>query len=258
MTSIEGQVVGDVPMRQSGYRVIAEILRAAISRGDHPPGALLPVQADLARIYDVNIGTIRRAVGLLHSEGLVDPVQGSGTRVRERQLIELPSTRYSAATATAGPWEVACADQGAEGVTDVVGVSLRHADRRIATALDIDLGGEVVHRANRMRADGCVRQLQDTWIPMWLARGTPLAEPGKVVGGIYGGLTAAGHRPATATEVVIGRMPTSSEREHLTLRLGSPVLDSRRTTRDTGGRVIVYTQVVVAADHVCLVYPQVL
>jgi GntR family transcriptional regulator len=173
-------------------------------------------------------------------------------------LVQLSSARYSEATPEAGPWEVACASQGLDGVTDVTGVSHQQADSRVAQELDLNEGDPVVLRTNRMRAGDQVIQLQETWLPDWVAGGTPLALPGKVVGGIYGGLAAVGHSPANAVEMVTGRMPTPAEAEALGLRSGSSVLDARRTTRDRDGRALVHTHVVLAADHACLVYPQAL
>jgi DNA-binding GntR family transcriptional regulator len=243
-------------MTQLGYLGIAGQLRSEIARGDYPPGTYLPWQKELADRFGVNIGTVRKAIRHLQAEGLVDPISGHGTRVRQRHMIQLPAHRFINSTAKAGPWETACAEQGLEGNTVVTGVSYLEANPRIANALEISVGDPVVRRANQMQIEGQTRQVQDTWLPMWVAEGTPLAAPAKVVSGIYGGLIAAGHRPSKVTEVVSARMPTEAERKDLGLPLGSPVLDTQRTARDAQGRVVVMTHLVVAADHVCLTYVQ--
>ncbi|MGH3926465.1 MAG: UTRA domain-containing protein, partial [Pseudonocardiaceae bacterium] len=108
-----------------------------------------------------------------------------------------------------------------------------------------------------------VRQVQETWLPPHVAEGNALAKQSlrghtKITGGIYGGLVAEGHTPATGVEIVFSRMPTRSEAEIMGLRLGSPVTDVRRTTRDSAGVVIVHTHLVLSGDHVQLVYPQTL
>ncbi|MBM2615071.1 GntR family transcriptional regulator [Actinoplanes sp. LDG1-06] len=63
---------------------LAEVLRKEIAGGVWPVGGRLPTEPDLARRHDIAINTVRRAVGLLVDEGLVDRRQGSGTYVRVR------------------------------------------------------------------------------------------------------------------------------------------------------------------------------
>ncbi|MGH3612683.1 MAG: GntR family transcriptional regulator [Pseudonocardia sp.] len=241
-----------------GYREIAAELRAAIDRGDYPPGATLPRLADLADQYGVNKTTAQRVIGLLASEGLVATAKRRGTVVRDRTPVRLPIARYADATPEAGPWEVACAQQGLNGWTEVTGVDERTADEVVARELGLEPGDPVIRRANRMRIGDQVAQLQETWLPLPLFAGTQLAAPDKVTGGIYRGLAAAGHPPAVADEVITGRMPTQDEAETLCLDQGSPVLDIRRTTRDRAGRAVVHVHIVVSADRVSLAYRQML
>ncbi|GIJ10711.1 GntR family transcriptional regulator [Micromonospora andamanensis] len=66
------------------HRQLADVLRARIATGEYVPGDLLPSETRLSQEYEVGRGTVRRAVGLLRAEGLVDAASGRGTRVRER------------------------------------------------------------------------------------------------------------------------------------------------------------------------------
>lgn len=76
-------------------RAVEEVtnrLRAAILRGDHPAGGVLPGERELAAQQGVSRLTLRAAIGRLETEGLVRAVHGSGNRVldwRERGGIEL-------------------------------------------------------------------------------------------------------------------------------------------------------------------------
>ncbi|MEU4772991.1 GntR family transcriptional regulator [Micromonospora sp. NPDC023644] len=75
------------------HRQLADELRTRIRAGDYPPGALLPSETRLSQEHGVGRGTVRRAVGLLRAEGLVDVASGRGTRVRmptERQRVSVP------------------------------------------------------------------------------------------------------------------------------------------------------------------------
>jgi GntR family transcriptional regulator len=65
------------------YRQIAGRLRERISAGDLQPGDRLPSEADLMRSYSAARATVRQAVGLLRSEGLVYAEQGRGAFVRD-------------------------------------------------------------------------------------------------------------------------------------------------------------------------------
>src|SRR5687768_8071530 len=79
--------------RPRGYRQIAAELRDAISRGEYGPGQRLPSEIRLCQMYDVGRDTVRDALGMLRTEGLVVTVRGSGTRVRgnrEAQVVHIP------------------------------------------------------------------------------------------------------------------------------------------------------------------------
>lgn len=52
-----------------------------IESGEVGPGKLLPSQRTLMQRYDVSDGTVKRALALLHEEGLVETEQGRGTYV---------------------------------------------------------------------------------------------------------------------------------------------------------------------------------
>jgi len=242
-----------------GYREIAAELRAAIERGDYPPGVTLPRVIDLAAQYGVNATTAQRAITVLRTEGLVAQARRRGTVVRDRAPVRLSIARYADATPETGPWQVACAAQGLDGWVEVTGVEEREADEIVARELGLEPGAAVIRRGNRMHIDGDqVPQIQETWLPLSLFAGTPLAAPERITGGIYRGLADAGHPPSVADVVVIGRMPTQDEANTLCLDPGSPVLDIRRTTRDRGGRAVVHVHIVVSADRVSLAYRQLL
>jgi len=63
---------------------LAGILRRQIERGDIAPGKLLPSISQLMQTYGLSDGTVKRALGGLRDEGLIDTVQGRGSYVAER------------------------------------------------------------------------------------------------------------------------------------------------------------------------------
>ncbi|MBB5080683.1 winged helix-turn-helix domain-containing protein [Nonomuraea endophytica] len=66
-----------------GYLQIADDLRAQIRGGALAPGSPLPSTAQLAEQYDVSLSSVKTAVGVLRTEGLVVGQQGKGVYVRD-------------------------------------------------------------------------------------------------------------------------------------------------------------------------------
>jgi DNA-binding FadR family transcriptional regulator len=70
------------------YAQVAAELRKAIRSGRIPAGMPLPSERTLQQEYGVSRETVRHAVALLRSEGLVVVRQGHGVRVREQPELE--------------------------------------------------------------------------------------------------------------------------------------------------------------------------
>jgi len=67
------------------YRAVAQALGQAIANGEHAVGTTLPPEKTLCENFRVSRHTIREAIRLIESEGLVTRRQGSGTTVRRAQ-----------------------------------------------------------------------------------------------------------------------------------------------------------------------------
>ena len=67
------------------YLQIADELRSAVSSGVLPPGSRLPSESEMMRAYVVGRLTIRNALKVLSSEGLLISYQGKGTFVRSKE-----------------------------------------------------------------------------------------------------------------------------------------------------------------------------
>ena len=65
------------------YESIADTLRGRISRGDLAPASVLPSEAALCKEFDVVRNTVRRALSVLETEGLVTVLPGKGRVVRD-------------------------------------------------------------------------------------------------------------------------------------------------------------------------------
>jgi GntR family transcriptional regulator len=77
--------VTEQPIREPGtalYKFVKRMILAGIERGQWPPGSALPNEATLAKLFDVSIGTLRRAVDELQIEQVLSREQGRGTFVQ--------------------------------------------------------------------------------------------------------------------------------------------------------------------------------
>ncbi|MBB5130561.1 GntR family transcriptional regulator [Thermocatellispora tengchongensis] len=71
---------------------LADILRRRIRAGDLAAGSTLPTEHQLATTYGISRDSVRKALAVLRSEGVVMTTRGEGTRVRavpERRRIAL-------------------------------------------------------------------------------------------------------------------------------------------------------------------------
>lgn len=106
---------------QSRYAALAAALRARIVAGEWPPGSAMPAEQMLAAEHAVALGTMRRALDLLSSQGLVERIHGRGTFVRQglsgapmlrffrfgKGGSEAPASRILARDVLAAPAEIA-------------------------------------------------------------------------------------------------------------------------------------------------------
>lgn len=222
------------------YRSIAADLRQAISEGQYVPGDKLPQLTDLQDQYGASYQTVRSAISLLESEGLVEAVRRRGTVVRghpQRSLVTRSREVYRDEIGyffdlTAQTWVALNAPTVRWGTVPVA-----HAAR-----MGVPMGSEVLIR-DRVMGDGETggpKQLATSYLPDSIARGTRLAEADTGPGGIYDRLEEMGHRPLSWSESVSARMPSPEEAEslHLPADVGVPLLSIVRVAVSPSGQVV--------------------
>ncbi|TNC18844.1 GntR family transcriptional regulator [Amycolatopsis alkalitolerans] len=67
------------------YEALAKALTARIESGELAPNTPLPAEVQLAREYNVSLGTARHATRVLRERGLVVTVKSKGTYVAKRE-----------------------------------------------------------------------------------------------------------------------------------------------------------------------------
>ncbi|WP_050629210.1 GntR family transcriptional regulator [Bradyrhizobium viridifuturi] len=68
------------------YQRLRDDLAARINRNEWRPGDLIPSEAELGAHYGVAIGTVRKAIDQLVSDGVLERQQGRGTFVRRARF----------------------------------------------------------------------------------------------------------------------------------------------------------------------------
>ncbi|MEU6579435.1 GntR family transcriptional regulator [Nocardia sp. NPDC046763] len=257
------EATGESSSDMSGYRELAASLRDAIVRGEYLPGTTLPKQEEIAEQYDVNIKTVRQAVGLLETEGLVTPIRRRGTVVRERPpMRRLGMERYSKQKWKYGETVAFIADREASGrpwqqTDQTQTVALVEADPEVLEAYGLEPGSLVYERARTVRDDGRpTHTLTSYYIPR-IVEGTPLVDPAPGPAGPGGGfsiLTLQGFEPDHMSETIFARMPTPQERESLELPTGEPVMILTRRTYTASDVLIEFARGVHAASRFSWTY----
>ncbi|MEU5362935.1 UTRA domain-containing protein [Streptomyces sp. NPDC005925] len=135
-------------------------------------------------------------------------------------------------------WQAEAASRGGKGTQRIVCAGEVPASADVALLLGVDADATVVVRRRVIEFDGVPCESTDTYYPVEIARGTPLAETRKIPGGTVRLLAELGHVGVRVQEDVTARVPGDEERETLHLGPDEPVLLLSRVTLDSGDRPI--------------------
>lgn len=147
------------------------------------------------------------------------------------------------------PWIESTARAGRVGTQQLLEVTEVDPPPAVAKALDLGADGRAVVRRRLILLDGRPVELADSYYPVDIAAGTPLAEHKKIKGGAPRVLAEQGHRPKTANEDVTARLPEARERELLAIGEHEPVLTMIRAIRSQIRPVEVTVMTMVAAGR---------
>ena len=241
-------------MAGTKYRQIAEILREQISSGMLRPGDQLPTEPQLATAYGASRSTIRLAIGMLISRGLIETRQGMGTFVRQ------PAAPRTVVLTREEDWEVGeHTDAALQPTGELTSrpvmarflAEAANASGEAAAALDVPEGARVLVRRSHLHLDQEPWSLVASYYPMDIAGGTPLEQAGQMEKSASLVLAELGHRPAGYRDDVYARMPDSIETEFFRLADVVPVTVVSRTAYDAS-RPVRLTLYVYRADQVRL------
>jgi GntR family transcriptional regulator len=152
------------------YRRIANGLRRKIESGELASGSQLPTEIELMEGYDASRNTVRDAIKLLTTRGLVETRPGQGTFVVEK-INPFVTTLTGPPDAQVSDTEVYIAEVRAGGRVPTesdLRLEIQRANEVIADALRIEPGAQVVSRHQQRFIDGTPWSLQTSFYPMSL------------------------------------------------------------------------------------------
>jgi GntR family transcriptional regulator len=243
------------------YRTIADDLGHQIESGELPRGELLPSEEDLREKYgqdgrNVSRNTVRDAVKLLVSRGLVETRPGQGTFVLYAivPFVTKLNTDLELGGGEETVYESELKRQGREPEPTLPKVEVQKASDLVARELQLDEGAQVILRHQQRRIDGVPWSLQTSFYSMeFVTRGaTQLLMAQDFPDGMVKTLEdSLGIKQVGWRDTFIARPPNPDERAFFGLsdRVQVAVFETRRTGYDQNGKPIRFTVTVYPADR---------
>lgn len=239
------------------YRQVADELRVQIQERQLAPGRQLPTEAKLMDRYGVSRNTIRLALGVLRTEGLVVTGQGRGSFVADVGVRHRPrgaaGLRRRVARGDGDPLDSELSEAGDSPRVEV-SVSTRPAPPYIADRLGLHAGDRVVTRHRLRFRDTAPDMSSDSFMPADLVADSPLGMPGPLPTGVVGLLADLGHPIRRVADEIGVRMPSPAEAQELQIATGVPVLSVQRTAFDQGDTPVLTISALLPGDRHVLRY----
>jgi len=134
-------------LQQPQYRQVADTLRRRIQNGVYQQGETIPSFVELEDLFDVSGITVRKAVGILSDEGLVDGRRGIGTVVIANQPDDRVTIEVSG---DFGEWLNSAKGERLPLEQELLGIETAKAPPNVARALAVP-GDEVLWCMRRLR-----------------------------------------------------------------------------------------------------------
>jgi len=223
------------------YKQVTDAIRDDITQGVYGPGEALPSETRMLEQYGVSRTTLRQALVILRTEGLIEIQHGKGSFVRSRSTnaaaLNRPRTEPLHTIGEAHTFRQDADATTAAALTGIPEGSAMYVCETIAT--DPTTGRRVLTR---------------TLLPFTAAEGTALeTDPFPERPALLATLSGR-HGKLTATEHVTARMPTSDESKALALPDITPILETTLVTVAKGRTVLAETETT-SAEGIRLVYP---
>jgi len=213
------------------YRQIAADIRAAITRGDYPPGSRIPhTELELAQRYNVSRATVRQGLTALVNEGLIYvPARSSGYQVRSiNKMVLRPQAEWREQPETPA-MDRFMTDHADRKADQAIAVEIVAPPPDVAEQLRLAPGELTVLRRRTRSLDDQPFNINDSYFPYAIAKDSALMDPSDIALGTSEILLEQGFRMDHALDTIEARMPTPEEVERLKISAGIPVMIYRFT-----------------------------
>lgn len=254
----------------SKYDRIADDLRRKIRNGELPPGARLPAETALMEQYKVSLPTMRSALGVLRTEGLIESRHGHGTYVREpRQPVWRTNERYQwekdRVRADESERRKSGATEHDTGLTvDNLEFSASYddsetADESLAKAFNVPAGTRLLRRTyqTRSRRENAPLSIAESYLLYDMVKTKPdlLNEENEPwPGGTQHQLSTIGIELDRIVDEITARPPRGQEAELLDVTPGVSLIVLRKISIDTQDRVVEVSDIIMPGDRYELRY----
>jgi len=207
------------------YEQIAGALRDQILARTLAPGARLPTREEIAETFGTSERTVRQALDLLESEGLINRGRGAAPTVRLYDPLVRRAAQHYGSEPDAPFAEEAIATERVPRYSHET--RPERAGLETAHRLKIGVGDDVMRTDYVSYANDEPMMVTTSYEPLSITRDTPIERPqeGPLMGaGIVNRFTSIGLRPTAVVERLHSRMPRPTEAKQLQLRPGIPVV----------------------------------
>jgi GntR family transcriptional regulator len=224
-----------LPRHRRVYALIAD----EIATGARQPGDRLPAERTLCRRLGVSRATLRRALGQLAEDGLVEPSHGRGHFVAGGPLAEPPSALMS--------FTELGRRRGLVPSARVLRRRVQPASLDEAEAFGIAPGAEVLELRRLRMLDGVPVAVDSNRVPLLRAPG--LLDVDFTTASLYAALDEAGCGPVRAAYSVAAAAADAREAQLLDLAPRAPVLVAETNAYDRDDRLVELARTVYRGDR---------
>ena len=210
-------------LRLPRYQQLRDDLAAQIAQQHWRPGDAIPTEAELAKTYNVAVGTVRKAVDVLVAEGLLERFQGRGTFVRRASFASSLFRFFRFQTET-----------GERRIPEsrILKRDVLDAPSAPAAGLQIETGTPVIRLTRLRLLDGEPMLAEEIWLPYdrFADLATlDLSEFGDLLYPLYE--SQCGQIIASAEETLTAEAVNATYARLLRIKPGDPVMVIERIAR---------------------------
>ena len=221
------------------YQDLYQILKKKIHDGEYEKGTFLPTESESQELYNVSRTTVRKAVGLLVSEGYLEVTRGRGT-----QILDISYTQnISHVTSTSETLK----QKGYDVISKSIYIETVEIDEWHAKNLNMNPGDIAYHIQRVQLADNVPIAIMENYLNAELTPG--LEHLASHSFSLYNTLEKHyGIHIDSANDLISCKNADFTESQLLDIKVGFALLVIRRISR-SAGKPITYDKVTIRGDR---------